>query len=92
MYRKNLEVGWPQTFAAFEAALYLCLAGGKRGSSRVRQAHHAPHSVHWALPQLDSTLAGAYEKILLEMSQGKGVGGVDWGVYALGGRASCAWI
>jgi hypothetical protein len=97
MYRKDLEVGWPQTFAASRRALYLCLAGGKRGVEGGGAEQSAASSSRSAFRILGVAAIGqrynrADEDLLLEMSKVREWGGVDWGVYALGGRASCAWI
>jgi len=94
MYRKDLEVGWdlhgrPHDICGIKAGLYLCLAAVREGVNGGRAEQNAASSSRSAFRTLDVAAIGqrynpADEGILLEMSQGKGVGGVDWGVYAPG--------
>lgn len=94
MYRKDLEVGWdlhgrPLTFAAIEAGLYLSLAAVREGVNGRGAEQSAVSSSRSAFSILGVAAIGqrynpADEDLCWKMSKARGVGGVDWGVYALG--------
>jgi hypothetical protein len=74
------------------------LGGGKRavngGGARAEygRAHHAsPFPYVGRFAQLDSTMA-VQMRIFVGNVKARELGGVDWGVYAPGDRASCTWL